>query len=131
MTDKDGRRRSAVYAGEAPEYGEETFLERPELEPAGAESLFPNTAVQGIDGGAAHNWARLTTGTDVQVLDFFLLYVSKTCNRNGITAFSELNAEVIVLSQAGSLSNESNCRQVTNLPGGVPLLPPGVIVCPA
>ncbi|MDR1084141.1 MAG: hypothetical protein LBP22_04600, partial [Deltaproteobacteria bacterium] len=47
LTDKDGGRRSAVYAGEAPEYGKETFLERLELEPAGAESLFPDAAVQG------------------------------------------------------------------------------------
>ncbi|MDR1085865.1 MAG: hypothetical protein LBP22_13680 [Deltaproteobacteria bacterium] len=69
LADKDCGRRSAVYAGEVPEYGKETFLERLELELSGAESLLPNAAVQGIAGGAAHNWVRLTPGTDVQVLD--------------------------------------------------------------
>jgi hypothetical protein len=79
LTDKDGGRRSAVYAGEAPEYGKETFLERLELELARAESLFPDAAVQGIADGAAHNWAWLTPRTDVQVLDFYHMstYVCK------------------------------------------------------
>jgi hypothetical protein len=47
--------------------------------PAGAESRFPNAAVQKIAGAAAYNWSWLLPGTGVQAPDFFHLpaYVSK------------------------------------------------------
>lgn len=79
LVDKDGERRSTIYAGEAPEYGKETFLERLDLELDRAKSMFPKATVQGIADGAAANWAWLTPRTDVQVLDFYHMstYVCK------------------------------------------------------
>jgi hypothetical protein len=79
LIDNAGERLHTIYLGSAPEYGQESFLDRLVRELSRAKVRYPDAFVPGIADGAASNWTFLESRTQSQVLDFYHLstYVNK------------------------------------------------------
>jgi len=67
----DGERLHAIYVGEAPQYGKETFTQRMGREIERVKTLYPGALYLGIADGAKDNWQFLEQHTERQLLDYF------------------------------------------------------------
>lgn len=67
----DTERLHTIYLGEAPEYGESTFMQRMTQEIDRVKVLYPEALYVGIADGAADTWSFLERRTTKPLLDYF------------------------------------------------------------